>query len=181
MLLCTPGVKEPWGNDPWQLGSIFDKLNIDIVRVVLFGSGLIPYQFHFRGLARPHPEEGNPFFSSRSLATPERAPQWSFRTSAYIALETLCTLPRFLGQVHIMVYWAQLAVFAATPLLVLAAPSIEARQSVQKVTVNVAQKYQTMDGFGFSAAFQRANLVVNLKDPKQREVLDLLFNTTTGA
>lgn len=35
--------------------------------------------------------------------------------------------------------------------------------------------------FGFSGAFQRANLVVNLKEPKQSELLNLLFNTTTGA
>lgn len=74
----------------------------------------------------------------------------------------------------------QLAVVAATPLLVSAAPSIESRQA-QKVTVDVTKKYQPIDGFGFSAAFQRANLIVNLKEPKQTEVLDLLFNRTTGA
>jgi O-glycosyl hydrolase len=58
--------------------------------------------------------------------------------------------------------------------------SLEIRQS-QRVTVDITKKYQTIDGFGFSGAFQRANLVVNLQAPKQREVLDLLFNTTTGA
>lgn len=79
-------------------------------------------------------------------------------------------------------HFTQLAALAATPLLASAAPSnVEVRQSVQKVTVNPATKYQTMDGFGFSAAFQRANLIVNLKEPKQTEVLNLLFNTTTGA
>jgi len=79
-------------------------------------------------------------------------------------------------------HFIQLAAMAATPLLASAVPSkLEARQSVQKVTVNPATKYQTMDGFGFSGAFQRANLIVNLKEPKQTEVLDLLFNTTTGA
>ncbi|OAK93722.1 glycoside hydrolase [Phaeosphaeriaceae sp. SRC1lsM3a] len=51
----------------------------------------------------------------------------------------------------------------------------------QRVTVDLSKKYQTIDGFGFSGAFQRANLIVNLKGSKQREVLDLLFNTTTGA
>lgn len=55
------------------------------------------------------------------------------------------------------------------------------RQSTQKVTVDLTKRYQTIDGFGFSGAFQRANLIVNLKDPKQSEVLNLLFNTTTGA
>ncbi|KAF1941975.1 glycoside hydrolase [Clathrospora elynae] len=54
---------------------------------------------------------------------------------------------------------------AATPLLVSAA----------------FEKYQTIDGFGISGTFQRANLIFNLQQPKQREVLDLLFNTTTGA
>lgn len=72
-----------------------------------------------------------------------------------------------------------LAAIAATPLLASAA-SLEVRQS-QRVTVDLTKKYQTIDGFGFSGAFQRANLIVNLQAPKQREVLDLLFNTTTGA
>jgi O-glycosyl hydrolase len=75
-----------------------------------------------------------------------------------------------------------LAALVATPLLTSAAPStLEARQSVQKVTVNPATKYQTIDGFGFSAAFQRANLIVNLQEPKQSQILNLLFNTTSGA
>ncbi|KUJ22900.1 glycoside hydrolase [Mollisia scopiformis] len=38
-----------------------------------------------------------------------------------------------------------------------------------------------MDGFGFSEAFQRANVIVKLPDKQQKEVLDLLFNTTSGA
>ncbi|KAF2800508.1 glycoside hydrolase family 30 protein [Melanomma pulvis-pyrius CBS 109.77] len=75
---------------------------------------------------------------------------------------------------------SQLAVIAATPLLVSAVPSVEVRQA-QKVTVDFTKKYQTIDGFGFSGAFQRANLVVNLKEPKQTELLNLLFNTTSGA
>ncbi|KAF2639320.1 glycoside hydrolase [Massarina eburnea CBS 473.64] len=70
--------------------------------------------------------------------------------------------------------------FLAT-LATAAPPSLEPRQTVQKVTIDVTKKYQTIDGFGFSAAFQRANLVVNLKDPKQTEVLNLLFNTSSGA
>ncbi|KAF1962857.1 glycoside hydrolase [Byssothecium circinans] len=62
-----------------------------------------------------------------------------------------------------------------------APPSLEVRQAAQKVTVDLTKTYQTIDGFGFSAAFQRANLVVNLKEPKQTELLDLLYNTTSGA
>jgi O-glycosyl hydrolase len=76
----------------------------------------------------------------------------------------------------------QLTALAAAPLLASAVPSsLEARQSVQKITVNAGTKYQSIDGFGFSAAFQRANLIVKLQEPKQTQVLDLLFNTTTGA
>jgi O-glycosyl hydrolase len=75
---------------------------------------------------------------------------------------------------------SQLAVLAAAPLFACAAPSLEVRQA-QRVTIDLTKTYQTMDGFGFSGAFQRANLIVNLQEPKQREVLDLLFNTTTGA
>jgi O-glycosyl hydrolase len=74
---------------------------------------------------------------------------------------------------------SHLAALAATPLLASAA-TLEVRQS-QRITVDITKKYQVIDGFGFSGAFQRANLVVNLQAPKQREVLDLLFNTTTGA
>jgi O-glycosyl hydrolase len=47
--------------------------------------------------------------------------------------------------------------------------------------VNVNQKFQEIDGFGFSEAFQRANGIVNLPEPKRTQVVDLLFNTTTGA
>jgi O-glycosyl hydrolase len=75
-------------------------------------------------------------------------------------------------------HFTHLSLFAA---FAAAAPSLQARQSVQKITVDPSKKYQTIDGFGFSAAFQRANLIVNLKEPKQSEVLDLLFNTTSGA
>ncbi|RDL32126.1 (Trans)glycosidase [Venustampulla echinocandica] len=38
-----------------------------------------------------------------------------------------------------------------------------------------------MDGFGFSEAFQRANVIVNLPAKQQKEVLDLLFDPQTGA
>ena len=52
----------------------------------------------------------------------------------------------------------------------------------QSITVDLTKTYQTMDGFGFSTAFQRGNLITNMTDKvKQREILDLLFNTTTGA
>jgi len=49
------------------------------------------------------------------------------------------------------------------------------------VTVNVAQTFQTMDGFGFSQAFGRANDIKGLPAASQKQALDFLFNTTTGA
>ncbi|KAI1277625.1 glycoside hydrolase family 30 protein [Xylaria sp. FL0933] len=50
------------------------------------------------------------------------------------------------------------------------------------ITVDLTKTYQTMDGFGCSFAFQRANLITNMSDKtKQRYLLDLLFNTTSGA
>lgn len=68
----------------------------------------------------------------------------------------------------------------ALPLAVLAAPNVEYRQTASKISVDLTKKYQTMDGFGFSLAFQRANLIVNLPAAKQKAVLDLLFSTTNG-
>jgi hypothetical protein len=69
---------------------------------------------------------------------------------------------------------------ACWPLAVFAG-AIVPRQSSQKITINLNQEYQIIDGFGISEAFQRANSIVNLQEPKQTEVLDLLFNTTSGA
>lgn len=60
--------------------------------------------------------------------------------------------------------------------------TLETRQAANTITVDFSKTYQRMDGFGFSLAFQRANLITNMSDKtKQRELLDLLFNQTTGA
>ena len=53
--------------------------------------------------------------------------------------------------------------------------------STATLTVNTVQKFQTIDGFGFSEAFQRAYNIYNLVEPKRSQLIDLLFNTTTGA
>jgi O-glycosyl hydrolase len=63
----------------------------------------------------------------------------------------------------------------------LARASLDARQAGTQLTVNLAQKYQIIDGFGFSEAFQRANDLQKLPEDARQKVLDLLFNTTTGA
>lgn len=61
-------------------------------------------------------------------------------------------------------------------------PVISRRQAGSTITVDLSKTYQTIDGFGCSFAFQRANLITNMADKvKQRELLDLLFNATSGA
>nr|RBQ87942.1 hypothetical protein FVER53263_13554 [Fusarium verticillioides] len=49
------------------------------------------------------------------------------------------------------------------------------------VTVNTSQKLQVIDGFGVSEAYGHAKQFQNLGPGPQKEGLDLLFNTTTGA
>jgi O-glycosyl hydrolase len=49
------------------------------------------------------------------------------------------------------------------------------------LTVNVGTKYQTIEGFGFSQAFGRANEYHWVSESLQRQALDLLFNTSIGA
>ncbi|KAK3356641.1 glycoside hydrolase superfamily [Lasiosphaeria hispida] len=57
---------------------------------------------------------------------------------------------------------------------------IESRQATG-ITVNLAQTYQTMDGFGTSEAFQRAVTIKKLSETEQRKTLDLLFSMDKGA
>jgi O-glycosyl hydrolase len=64
------------------------------------------------------------------------------------------------------------------------AATAEARvwpRQANTVTVDLSKTYQTMDGFGTSETFQRANQMHALSEANQRYALDLLFNTTSGA
>ncbi|KAK3941781.1 glycoside hydrolase superfamily [Diplogelasinospora grovesii] len=61
------------------------------------------------------------------------------------------------------------------------AAAVVTRQASTTVTVNLSRRYQTIDGFGFSEAFQRAYNIYNLAEPKRSQLIDLLFNTTSGA
>lgn len=75
---------------------------------------------------------------------------------------------------------ALLTLFAA---LAMAYPSLAtfvARQE-SSIKVDIATTYQTMDGFGTSETFQRANQMRALSPELQRYSLDLLFNRTSGA
>jgi O-glycosyl hydrolase len=71
--------------------------------------------------------------------------------------------------------------------LVAATGSAEARAPVQPtavqptVTINGAQQYQRIDGFGASEAFGQAETVMNAPAPVQRQVLSLLYSPTSGA
>ncbi|KAJ4103955.1 hypothetical protein NW760_010630 [Fusarium oxysporum] len=49
------------------------------------------------------------------------------------------------------------------------------------VTVNINKRLQVIDGFGVSEAYGHAKQFQNLGPGPQKEGLDLLFNTTTGA
>lgn len=73
------------------------------------------------------------------------------------------------------------AALAATIRMAVALPDLFTRQSGTTITVDVTKEYQTMDGFGFSEAFQRANVIVKLPEKQQKEVLDIMFNPTSGA
>ncbi|KAI0105335.1 glycoside hydrolase family 30 protein [Nemania sp. FL0031] len=79
-----------------------------------------------------------------------------------------------------MASWFRLAT-ALLPLAAARKYDVTARQSSTTVTVNLDQKYQTIDGFGCSEAFQRAVQMSKLSEAKQQYTLDLLFNTTSGA
>ncbi|KAF9740914.1 hypothetical protein PMIN06_005947 [Paraphaeosphaeria minitans] len=54
-------------------------------------------------------------------------------------------------------------------------------QAATTITVDLSKTYQTMDGFGISETFQRANQMHALSPTLQRYALDLLFNRTSGA
>ncbi|PTB74964.1 glycoside hydrolase family 30 protein [Trichoderma longibrachiatum ATCC 18648] len=49
------------------------------------------------------------------------------------------------------------------------------------ITVNVGTRFQQVDGFGFSQAFGRAKEFQNANSSAQKQALDLLFSTSTGA
>ena len=78
-------------------------------------------------------------------------------------------------------HFPRLLAATVVPFLASAAPEPRLYSRASTITVDTTKTYQTIDGFGFSEAFQRANNIVNLPAPQQKALLDLLFNTTTGA
>lgn len=59
--------------------------------------------------------------------------------------------------------------------------ALSARLAMAAINVDVGTTYQTMDGFGFSQAFGRANDLYNLPTTQRNHALDLLFSPSVGA
>src|SRR5581483_2520731 len=77
-----------------------------------------------------------------------------------------------------------LLVLAILSLLVLTLSPLLVRSTAHAasaVTINGATKFQTIDGFGISEAFGQASAVESAPSSVQQQVLNLLFNTNTGA
>ena len=60
-------------------------------------------------------------------------------------------------------------------------PSIIQRRQMATITIDTTKAYQTVDGFGFSEAFSFVTGLYQLPAAQQKQGLDLLFNTSTGA
>lgn len=80
---------------------------------------------------------------------------------------------------------AGLLTLLALVILTFAISTISSRHTAyaaSSVTIDGSTHYQTMDGFGFSNAFGPAQTLKNLSSSsEQRQILDLLFSTSTGA
>jgi O-glycosyl hydrolase len=74
-----------------------------------------------------------------------------------------------------------MALFALLATLAMPSVAINVPRQASTVTVDLSKTYQTMDGFGTSETFQRANQMKALSPELQRYSLDLLFNRTSGA
>lgn len=73
---------------------------------------------------------------------------------------------------------------SAVALLLMSTLVAPAAHAATTVTVDGAKRHQTIDGFGFSEAFGRGEIMhgsQGLSAPKQREILDLLLSRSTGA
>jgi glucuronoarabinoxylan endo-1,4-beta-xylanase len=79
---------------------------------------------------------------------------------------------------------AGLAIILTLSLLLLAFGTIipsHAASAASTITINGSAKHQTIDGFGFSDAFGPASTLQTSPASQQKQMLDLLFNTSNGA
>jgi O-glycosyl hydrolase len=82
-----------------------------------------------------------------------------------------------------MRYSSYLAAAAVLPALSLATSSpSRGHGKVQrtKITVQPDEKHQLIEGFGFSGAFQRAQLLLNVTEQVLQVLFDLIYSTETG-
>ncbi|KAF3354580.1 hypothetical protein VDGD_02092 [Verticillium dahliae] len=61
-----------------------------------------------------------------------------------------------------------------------AAPTDNTCTEATEIIIRPDLKHQVIEGFGFSGAFQRARLLLNVTETVQKELLDLLYSTETG-
>lgn len=74
-----------------------------------------------------------------------------------------------------------LTILAAAGVAAYALPSPRSTTTTTThITVDPSTQYQTIEGFGFSGAFQRAQLLLNISSTVQQELLDLLYSPETG-
>jgi O-glycosyl hydrolase len=75
-----------------------------------------------------------------------------------------------------------LATSAMAPgLSLLCATAAQLALVAAQITVNLGTTYQTIDGFGMSAAFGQASAVQSLSSAQQQQAVNLLFSTSSGA
>ena len=73
-----------------------------------------------------------------------------------------------------------LAASVAAGPLAYALPSARSTTTTTHMTVDPSTRHQLIEGFGFSGAFQRAQLLLNVSSTVQQELLDLLYSPQTG-
>lgn len=80
-----------------------------------------------------------------------------------------------------MRFLSLLTTFALALQTVSSSPDVSVRQTTSNhITVDLTKTYQTVDGWGFCQAFQRANWIKSLSTSTRTQVLDLLFSPTKG-
>ncbi len=84
---------------------------------------------------------------------------------------------------HSLVRRTGLSLLALTLLFMVYSSSVPtvSAQAAATIRINGTQRFQAIDGFGFSEAFGRAASMYNATPDVQKQMLDLLFSTKTGA
>src|SRR3954452_8239699 len=86
-------------------------------------------------------------------------------------------MPRTVRRIRLLTVAAVSLVSIGSVLAVTQAPA----NAASTAAVNGGTRVQTIDGFGISEAFSQANSIRTASSATQKQALDLLFSTTTGA